>query len=178
MEKTGRYFVVAVLIGLTVQAMAVDTLVSPGNIGSGSLSITGTGTGKTYVNQYLDPEGYNFVEQRFSCDLSGGPAALQGFVNVSQAALADAGGLSKYFGRFVIRDNGGRLVYASFANQWQGQWNELAAHPWDGISLETKNVVGFSNETPLAQQYFATVGVPLPRLGATVYPAITSTISS
>lgn len=166
MEKTGRYFIVAVLIGLTVQAMAVDTLVSPGNIGSGSLSITGTGS--KYVNAALNPEGHT----NGIVDISGGPIAFQGFIDFSQAAMADAGGSSKYSALFAIRDTWqSNIVMAVFENEWMANWNGIPAQPWDSISLQTRNIDGYSSNVPLEEQHYQTTGGTIDQAGgAAAYP--------
>jgi len=120
----------------------------PGNIGSGSLSVTGTGWKRDFrwlISNPVDLTQY------------GQPVALQGFVNVSQAARANSNDWSKYY-FFLSFYDGSRVVRTTFANSWLGQWYEIPAHPWDRISLETYGVGGFPDNHPHKQQWYATQG--------------------
>lgn len=104
-----------------------------------------------------------------------------GFVDTSAAALASEGDWSKYFAKFSLRDNSGRIVDVVFANSWLGGWYEIPGHPFDRISLETQNVPGFDSNTPHEEQWYVTQGGTLgydmngnwqgEGLGAEVYPS-------
>jgi hypothetical protein len=86
--------------------------------------------------------------------LSGGPIALGGFVDVSSAAQAESTTVdySKYYGKFVIRDDSNYRVEVVFGNDWLGSWYGIDPQPWDRIRLE--NNMGLAQP----QQYYATEG--------------------
>lgn len=148
---------------------------APRDIDDGELTITGIGW--DWVAAWLNPWGYNFAENRHSYDLTctGDPLALQGFVDISEAALANPGDWSKFYAKFSIRDKSNKVVEVVFGNDWLGKWFELDPQPWDRIRLE--NNLGLTQPF----QYYATVGGVVDRdmdgtfvgigNGATIYPS-------
>jgi len=134
---------------------------------SGDLTITGTGW-KSVTAWCPCAYTYNLTD-------AGEPIALQGWVDLSEAAIANTGEWSKYYAKFSMFDSGGQAVEVVFNNDWLGPWYEMAAQPWDRIRME--------NNMGLAQplRYYATVGGTLgydmdgtwvgPGNGATVYPS-------
>ena len=134
---------------------------------SGELTITGTGW--TSVTAWC-PCAYTY-------DLTdaGEPVALQGWVDLSEAAAANTNDWSKYYAKFSIFDSGGHAVEVVFCNDWLGPWYEMPAQQWDRIRME--------NNMGLAQplRYYATVGGTLgyemdgtwvgAGNGATIYPS-------
>jgi len=117
----------------------------------GSLSITGIGW-KSVSAEWCT------CDYTYDLTATGEPVALQGWVDLSAAALANNSDWSKYFVKFAIRDDLGSIVNVVFANSWLGTWYEIQAHPWDRISLETENVSGWADNTPHAEQWYATQG--------------------
>jgi len=133
----------------------------------GELTITGTGWNS--VTAWCPcAYTYNLTDE-------GGPIALQGWVDLSEAAVANAGDWSKYYAKFSMFDSGGHAVEVVFCNDWLGPWYEMPAQQWDRIRME--NNMGLTQ--PL--RYYATVGGTLgydmdgtwvgPGNGATVYPS-------
>jgi hypothetical protein len=133
----------------------------------GDLTITGTGWKS--VSAWC-PCAYTY-------DLTdaGEPIALQGWVDLSEAAVANTDDWSKYYAKFSMVDSSGNIVEVVFNNDWLGPWYEMSAQQWDRIRME--------NNMGLAQplRYYATVGGTLgyemdgtwvgPGNGATVYPS-------
>jgi len=139
------------MILLAVPALGADVNVYPGNIGSGSLSITGTGWTSTAA--WLSPAGNEFgPESRHSYDMSGGNIALQGFVNVGQTADANVDDWSKYYAKFTVRDNASHNVDVVFGTDWLGGWSGIDPQPWDRIRME--NNMGLDQP----EQHYCTVG--------------------
>jgi hypothetical protein len=133
----------------------------------GDLTITGTGW-KSVTAWCPCAYTYNLTD-------AGGPIALQGWVDLSEAAVANTGDWSKYYAKFSMFDSGGNAVEVVFCNDWLGAWYEMPAQQWDRIRME--NNMGLTQ--PL--RYYATVGGTLgyemdgtwvgPGNGASVYPS-------
>jgi hypothetical protein len=134
---------------------------------SGNLTITGTGWDS--VTAWCPcAYTYNLTD-------AGEPIALQGWVDLSEAAVANTNDWSKYYAKFSMQDNSGKVVDVVFCNDWLGSWYEMAAQQWNRIRME--NNMGLTQ--PL--RYYATVGGTLgydmngtwvgPGNGATVYPS-------
>ena len=133
----------------------------------GELTITGTGWKS--VSAWC-PCAYTY-------DLTdaGEPIALQGWVDLLEAAVANLNDWSKYYAKFSMFDSGGNAIEVVFCNDWLGPWYEMPAQQWDRIRME--NNMGLTQ--PL--RYYATVGGVLgydmdgtwvgPGNGATVYPS-------
>ncbi|MCK4722725.1 MAG: hypothetical protein KAT75_05450, partial [Dehalococcoidia bacterium] len=133
----------------------------------GDLTITGTGW-KSVTAWCPCAYTYDLTD-------AGEPIALQGWVDLSEAAVANTGDWSKYYAKFSMIDSGGQAVQVVFNNDWLGDWYEMPAQQWDRIRME--------NNMGLAQplRYYATVGGTLgydmngnwvgPGNGATVYPS-------
>jgi len=136
---------------------------------SGDLTITGTGW-KSVTAWCPCAYTYNLTD-------AGEPIALQGWVDLSEAAVANTGDWSKYYAKFSMFDSGGQAVEVVFGNDWLGPWYEMAAQPWDRIRMEYNMIP--PAEWPL--RYYATVGGTLgydmdgywvgAGNGATVYPS-------
>lgn len=134
---------------------------------SGDLTITGTGW-KSVTAWCPCAYTYDLTD-------AGEPIALQGWVDLSEAAVANTGDWSKYYAKFSMFDSGGQAVEVVFCNDWLGDWYEMPAQQWDRIRME--NNMGLAH--PL--RYYATVGGTLgydmdgtwvgPGNGATVYPS-------
>jgi hypothetical protein len=134
---------------------------------SGDLTITGTGW-KSVTAWCPCAYTYDLTD-------AGEPIALQGWVDLSEAAIANTGDWSKYYAKFSMFDSGGNAVEVVFCNDWLGPWYEMPAQQWDRIRME--NNMGLTQ--PL--RYYATVGGVLgydmtgkwvgAGNGATVYPS-------
>jgi hypothetical protein len=106
---------------------------------------------------------------------AGEPVALQGWVDLSEAAVANTGDWSKYYAKFSMLDSNDKAVEVVFGNDWLGGWYEMPAQQWDRIRME--NNMGLTQP----QQHYATVGGVLgynmtgkwvgAGNGATVYPS-------
>jgi hypothetical protein len=141
--------------------------VEPCMTSSGNLTVTGTGW-KSVSAWCPCLYTYNLTD-------AGGPIALQGWVDLSEAAVANTGDWSKYYAKFSMFDSGGHAVEVVFGNDWLGPWYEMTAQQWDRIRME--NNMGLSQPF----QYYATVGGTLgydmdgywvgAGNGATVYPS-------
>jgi len=134
---------------------------------SGELTITGTGW-KSVTAWCPCAYTYDLTD-------AGEPIALQGWLDLSEAAVANTGDWSKYYAKFSMFDSGGNAVEVVFCNDWLGPWYEMPAQQWDRIRME--NNMGLTQ--PL--RYYATVGGVLgydmtgkwvgAGNGATVYPS-------
>ncbi len=134
---------------------------------SGNLTITGTG--------WKSVSAWCPCDYIYNLTAAGEPIALQGWVDLSEAAVANTGDWSKYYAKFSMFDSGGQAVEVVFCNDWLGPWYEMDAQQWDRIRME--NNMGLTQ--PL--RYYATVGGTLgydmdgtwvgPGNGATVYPS-------
>jgi hypothetical protein len=133
----------------------------------GSLSVTGTG----WIADYA----WCPCDYTYDLTATGQPVALQGFIDTSEAAVANIDDWSKYYAKFIISDGDGSAVAVVFGNDWLGPWYEMDAQQWDRIRME--NNMGL----PQPQQHYATVGGVLgylmdgtwvgPGDGATIYPS-------
>ena len=137
----------------------------------GELTVTGTG----WENDTSPATAWCPCAYTYDLTDAGEPVALQGWVDLSEAAVADTGDWSKYYAKFSMFDSGGNAVEVVFCNDWLGSWYEMPAQQWDRIRME--NNMGLTQ--PL--RYYATVGGTLgyemdgtwvgPGNGATVYPS-------
>jgi hypothetical protein len=134
----------------------------------GDLSITGTGW-KSVTAWCPCAYTYDLTD-------AGEPIALQGWVDLSEAAIANPlPDWSKYYGMFRITDNSGKFVQVVFNNDYLGPWYEIPSVPWDRIRME--NNMGLA----LPERWYVTVGGVLgydmdgywvgEGNGATVYPS-------
>ncbi len=124
-------------------------------LGSGSLTVSGTGwvaSSSTLAT---------------GLDLSTGQSALEGWVDVSAAAVVNPSDWSKYYHKVQLRDNAGKRVDVVFGEDWLGPWHEMAPQGWNRIRLE--NNLG----QPQPETYYCTVGgqarQPYPNY-TTIYP--------
>jgi hypothetical protein len=134
---------------------------------SGNLSITGIG--------WKSVTAWCPCTYTYNLTAAGEPVALQGWVDLSEAAVANTGDWSKYYAKFSMLDSNDKAVEVVFGNDWLGGWYEMPAQQWDRIRME--NNMGLTQP----QQHYATVGGVLgynmtgkwvgAGNGATVYPS-------
>jgi len=165
---TVRVMCVAVLAGACPVAVAEDVDVCPGNIGSGSLSAPSTAWAGNAA--WLNPTGYDFATNRHSLDLTtyngGSPVALQGFIDVSSAPLAESGEYTKYYAQWVIRDVNDRWLQVTYGTDWLGDWHGCDAQPADRIRLENYDGATWDSATApsgtdydcMPEEYYLTEG--------------------
>ncbi len=145
------YAVLLAVLCLIVMAAACHATA----LGSGSLTVSGTGW---QVSRATLTTGL---------DLSAGQSALEGWVDVSAAAVVNVGDWSKYYHKVQMRDETGRSVDVVFGEDWLGPWYEMPPQGWNRIRLE--NNMG----QPQPETYYCTVGgqarMPYPNY-TTIYP--------
>jgi hypothetical protein len=137
----------------------------------GELTVTGTG----WYNDTSPATAWCPCAYTYNLTDAGEPIALRGWVDLSEAAVANTSDWSKYYAKFSMFDSGGQVVEVVFGNDWLGPWWTMPAQPWDRIRME--------NNMGLAQplRYYATVGGKTDRdmdgnwvgtgNGADVYPS-------
>jgi hypothetical protein len=139
---------------------------------SGDLTVTGTG----WYNDTSPATAWCPCAYTYDLTDAGEPIALQGWVDLSEAAVANPlPDWSKYYAKFSMFDSGGQAVQVVFNNDYLGPWYEIPSVPWDRVRME--------NNMGLAQpeRWYVTVGGTLgydmdgywvgEGNGATVYPS-------
>lgn len=138
---------------------------------SGELTVTGTG----WYNDTSPATAWCPCAYTYDLTDAGEPIALQGWVDLSEAAVANTGDWSKYYAKFSMFDSVGKAVQVVFNNDWLGPWYEMPAQQWDRIRMEN------NMSLPMPERHYAIVGGTLgydmdgywvgPGNGATVYPS-------
>jgi len=148
-------------------ATAGEVNVCPGNIGSDSLTAPSSAWAASL--SWLNPTGYDFGSNRHGLDLTtyngGNPVALQGFIDLSTAPVAEAGEYTKYYAQWVIRDNLDRWVQVTFGTDWLGSWHGILPQPADRIRLENYATATWDTRTApsgttycMPEEYYFTEG--------------------
>jgi hypothetical protein len=136
----------------------------PGSIGAGSLTVSNSSP--AYVDDTWRAEDAVFGSSHNSGTSISQATAIQGFVNLSDAAMPGAGEWSKYYAKMILWDDANRRVDVVFGTDWLGGWHGIDPQPWDRIRLE--------NNMGLAQpyQYYCTEGGTHDMHGGgTIYPS-------
>lgn len=141
-----------VLLLFISRISAAPVCVSPGNLGDGSLSVTGTG---------WKVSSTTLISNQNLTTLNGGnPVALRAFFDLQFTAQVAPNDWSKYYVKFQFVDNtNNRKINCVFTEGNLGGWHGIPAQIWQRISLEAENVPGFQSNSPQGREsWYCTVG--------------------
>lgn len=163
MRYAGMLAGIGLLLAAAATAGANNVTVCPGNIGNGSLTAPSNAWASSAA--WLAPTGYDFGTNRYSLDLttynSGNPVALQGFIDVSSAPVAETGEYAKYYAQWVLRDNQNRWIQITFGTDWLGSWHGIDPQPADRIRLENYATATWDADGPVRHHLLHAGGVLL-----------------